>query len=162
MVFHAQGSTRKVGPKKGIALDQTGYGAIQRVPRGAPEPRLTGPVLPWVHPERRNLLFWPLGLSVRFRCLCVHCTGPPPPSLARIPPQLAPGVAGSNGGPIPHRFSNWFYRYCAPPPRTLVIKVCQRPLQVHTVLQMGLQTEPDAIGEFFVHQDPPFGTKGTH
>ena len=91
----------------------------------------------------------------------VHA-GPPLPSLARISPQLPPEVAGSNGGPIPDQFSNWFYRYCAPPPRTLVIKVCQCPLQVHTVLQMGQQTEPGAVGEFFMHQDPPFGTKGTH
>ena len=129
---------------------------------GAPEPHLSDSILPWIRPERRKPLFWPLGLSVSFRYPRVHCTGPPPPSLARIPPQLAPGVAGSNGGPIPHQFPNWFYRYCAPPPRTLVIKVCQRPLQVHTVLQMGLQTEPGAIWEFFMHQDPPFGTKGTH
>ena len=119
-------------------------------------------VLPWIRPERRKPLFWPLGLSVSFRYPRVHCTGPPPPSLARIPPQLAPGVPGSNGGPIPHQFSNWFYRYCVPPPRTLTIKVCQRPLQVYAVLQMGRQTEPGAIGEFFMHQDPPFGTEGTH
>ena len=39
-------------------------------------------------------------------------------------------------------------------------KVCQRPLQVYTVLQMGLQTEQGAIGEIFMHHDPPFGTKG--
>ena len=30
--------------------------------------------------------------------------------------------------------------------------MCQRPLQVYTVLQMGLQTEPAAIGEFFMHR----------
>ena len=60
----------------------------------------------------------------------IEC-GPPPPSLAKIPPQLAWGVTGSTGGPIPHQFPHWFYRYSVPPPRTLVIKVCQRLLQVY-------------------------------
>ena len=49
-------------------------------------------------------------------------------------------------GPISHRFLNWFHRYCAPSPRTLVIKVCLHLLQVYTVLQMGLQTTQARLG----------------
>ena len=104
------GSTHpKSGPEKSIALDQTGYGAIQRVPQGPPNRALPALYSPGSALSVKKTLFWPLGLSVSFRYPHVHCTGPPPPSLARIPPQLAPGVAGSNGGPIPHQFSNWFY-----------------------------------------------------
>ena len=52
-----------------------------------------------------------------------------------------------------------FRRYCAPPPRALVIKVCLRPVEVYTVLQMGRQT---AIGlPCFIPKDQPFGTQGT-
>ena len=41
---------------------------------GAPGPRLSGPVLPWIRPERRKPLFWPFGLSVSLR----HPTGRDP------------------------------------------------------------------------------------
>ena len=120
-------------------------------PKGAPEPRLTGLVQyspgsalsvenhcsgPWVCPSV-------LGTQR------VHCMGPPPPNLARIPPKLPPGSLEATGDQSHTHFLIDFHRYCAPSPRTLVIKVtvCQHLLQVYTVLQMGLQTEPGAIGE---------------
>ena len=40
------GSTRKVGPKKSIALDQTGYGAIQRVHLGPLNRTFPAPYFP--------------------------------------------------------------------------------------------------------------------
>lgn len=156
------GSTRKVGPRKSTALDQTGHGAIQMVPWGALNRALPPPYSPGSALSAETHFFGPWVCQSILGTQRVHCTGPPPTNLARIPPKLPPGVAGSKGGPIPHRFSNWFHRYCAPSPRTLVIKVCQRLLQVYTVLQMGLQTEPGAIGDFFIPKEPPFGTKGTH
>ena len=48
-------------------LDQTGHRTHSNGPVAAPQPRLTGPVLPWIRPERRKLLFWPLDLSASFR-----------------------------------------------------------------------------------------------
>ena len=137
-------------------LDQIGYGTVQRVLSGALNRALRDPYSPGSALSVGNHYFGPW--------VCQSVLGTPErplcgtPDLARIPPKVSPGVAGSNGGPIPQRFSNWFHRYCAPSLRTLVIKVCQHPLQVYTVLQMGLRTELGVIGEGFMHQDPPFGT----
>ena len=78
-------------------------------PKGAPEPRLTGPYSPGSALSVENHCFgpWVCQLVLGTQHRDVHCMGPPPPNLVRIPPKLPPGVAGSNGGPIPHWFSNW-------------------------------------------------------
>ena len=53
---------QKGGQNSSVDLDQTRHGAILRAhqPSGTPEPHLSGPILPCIHPERGNLLFWPL------------------------------------------------------------------------------------------------------
>ena len=53
------GSTRKVGPKKGTTLDQTGYGAIQRVTQGPLNRILPAPYSPGSALSVENHCFGP-------------------------------------------------------------------------------------------------------
>ena len=95
------GSTRKVGSKRSTPPDPTGHGIIQRVPWGALNRALPAPYSPVsaLGVENHYLGSWVCQSVLGTER--VHCTGPPQPNLARIPPKLPPRVAESNGGTTP-------------------------------------------------------------
>ena len=60
-------ASQSEGPKKGIALDQTGYGAIQRVHLGPLNRTFPALYFPGSALSVENHCFGPLGQSVSFR-----------------------------------------------------------------------------------------------
>ena len=63
----SDGSTQKGGPKKSIALDQTGYGAIQRVHLGPLNRTFPALYFPGSPLSVENHCFGTLGQSASFR-----------------------------------------------------------------------------------------------
>jgi hypothetical protein len=83
------GGVRKGGPKKSIALDQTGYGAIQRVHLGPLNRTFPARYFPGSALSVENHCFGPLGQSVSFRRRY-------PAKKKGAKPEPATGMAGGN------------------------------------------------------------------
>ena len=89
MVFHAQDPPEKGGPKKSIALDQTGYGAIQRVHLGPLNRTFPALYFPGSSLSVENHCFGTLGQSASFRRRY-------PRKKKSAKPQPATGMAGGD------------------------------------------------------------------